>query len=261
MASDQTRGKHAAEFKIEAVRQVKAVQALHTPYVFNYPLANGVRGYPAWGLGGENAQGTGPVGGWGSWQTGRAPPAFPSVPANSIAWIYGGGAVQYFFARDAHYDPRKFDQDALAGRVREISALMDSTNPDLSAFAARGGKLIVSEHMADYAQSPYAGIEYYQSVVARMGQASVDGFMRLYVTPGADHVGMGVPAGFDVLDVLGEWIEKGRAPGELVQVAQQMTPPVPVLAARPMCRYPAYPHSVGGDRARAESYACRPSNP
>jgi hypothetical protein len=37
--------------------------------------------------------------------------------------------------------------------------------------------------MADYAQSPYAGIDYYKAVVARMEPA--DGFLRLYVTPGA----------------------------------------------------------------------------
>ena len=41
---------------------------------------------------------------------------------------------------------------------------MDSTDPDLSRFRARGGRLIMLEHMADYAQSPYAGIRYFESV-------------------------------------------------------------------------------------------------
>ena len=134
---------------------------------------------------------------------------------------------------------------------------MDSTNPDLSAFAARGGKLIISEHMADYAQSPYAGIEYYRSVVAKMGQAAVDGFLRLYVTPGADHMGIGAPSSFDVLDVLTDWVEWSRAPGNLVQVAQQSAPPFVVSASRPMCRYPAYPRYRGsGDARMAESFEC-----
>ena len=35
---------------------------------------------------------------------------------------------------------------------------MDATDPDLSAFAARGGKVLMLEYMADYAQSPFAGI-------------------------------------------------------------------------------------------------------
>jgi hypothetical protein len=119
-----------------------------------------------------------------------------------------------------------------ADRVRQVSALMDSTNPDLSAFAARGGKLIMYENMADYAQSPYAGIEYYKSVADRMGQASVDRFMRLYVTPGADHMGVGAPSSIDMLEVLTNWIERGTGPGDLVQLDQETKPPFTVLAAR-----------------------------
>ena len=56
--------------------------------------------------------------------------------------------------------------------MREVSALMDSTNPDLSAFRAHGGKLILLENLGDYAQSPYAGIGYHQSVVQRTGPAA-----------------------------------------------------------------------------------------
>jgi Tannase and feruloyl esterase len=237
--------------------QLKTVRALHTPLELGFALANGVRSYPGWGLGGEVAPGTGPVGGWMSWQTGTAAPTLPPGPTNSRAWLYGSGTVQYFFARDPNYDATKFDPGQFADRMREISALMDSTNPDLAAFAARGGKLIINENMADYAQSPYAGVEYYKSVVARMGQASVDGFLRLYVTPGADHMGVGAPASVDMLEVLTDWVEKGKAPGELVQALQESKPPFGMLAARPMCRYPAYPHYRGGEVAKAESFTCR----
>jgi len=76
---------------------------------------------------------------------------------------------------------------------------MDSTNPDLSAFKAHGGKLIMLEHMADYAQSPYAGIGYFQQVQKRMGEATVADFMRLYAAPGVDHVGSGGPSNVDML--------------------------------------------------------------
>jgi hypothetical protein len=63
-----------------------------------------------------------------------------------------------------------------------------------------------------------------------------------------------------MLGVLVDWVEKGSAPGPLVQVAQQPQPPFAVMQARPLCRYPEYPHFVGGgDPARAESYACRAS--
>jgi len=236
--------------------QVKAVQAMHTPLQLNYTLANGVRGYPAWGRGGENAPGSGPVGGWPSWQTGTAPPTLPPGPASSRAWLYGSGAIQYFIARDPGYDPRRFNPDEFVGRMREVSALMDSTNPDLSAFAARGGKLIISEHMADYAQSPYAGIEYYKSVLERMGQSAAEDFLRLYVTPGADHMGIGAPSAVDMVEVLSDWVERGKAPGELVQATHELKLPFPIVATRPMCRYPAFPRYLGGDVAKAESFDC-----
>jgi len=236
--------------------QVKAVQAMHTPLQLNYTLANGVRGYPAWGRGGENAPGSGPVGGWPSWQTGTAPPTLPPGPASSRARLYGSGAIQYFIARDPGYDPRRFNPDEFVGRMREVSALMDSTNPDLSAFAARGGKLIISEHMADYAQSPYAGIEYYKSVLERMGQSAAEDFLRLYVTPGADHMGIGAPSAVDMVEVLSDWVERGKAPGELVQATHELKLPFPIVATRPMCRYPAFPRYLGGDVAKAESFDC-----
>lgn len=71
----------------------------------------------------------------------------------------------------------------------------------------------------------------------------------------------GAPSGVDMLGVLVDWVEKGNPPGQLVQVAQQAQPPFAITAARPMCRYPDYPHFTGGDAGRAESYACRPSKP
>ncbi len=236
--------------------QLAAVRALHTPTPIGFALANGVTGYPAWGRGGENMQGTGPVGGWPSWQSGDAPPTLPPGPASSRAWLYGSGAIQFFVGRDPQFDPRGFEPAKHRARLLEISQLMDSTNPDLSAFAARGGKLVISEHMADYAQSPYAGIEYYRSVVTRMGQGNVDGFLRLYVTPGADHVGIGAPASVDMLGIVSGWVERGQAPGDLVQQAHELKPPFVVQSARPMCRYPAFPRYRGGDVNRAESFVC-----
>ena len=237
--------------------QVDAVRTLHAPFEFDFALANGVRSYPGWGYGGEAAAGTGPVGGYVSWQSGAAPQALPAGPASSRAWLYGSGAIQYFYMRDPSADPGRFVPGAFGERVREVSALMDSTNPDLSAFRRRGGKLVISEHMADYAQSPYAGIAYYRSVVATMGQGTADEFLRLYVTPGADHVGTGAPVDVDMLEILVGWVERNQAPGDLVQMSLQAAPPHAQVASRPMCRYPAFPRYTGsGDTNAAASFHC-----
>ncbi len=237
--------------------QLKAVRTLHSEYRFDFDLANAVRTYPAWPLGGEATPGSGPTGGWGNWWVGTAAPAQPAVPANSIQWFYGSGAIKYFIARDPNLDLRQYDPKRYADRIRKLSALMDATDPDLSAFAAAGGKLIIKEHMSDYAQSPYAGIEYYKSVVGKMGQAEVDRFARLYIAPGVDHVGTGAPALIDMLELMVDWVEKARAPGELTASSQQYEPPFAVTMTRPLCRFPGWPKYRGsGDANSAASFDC-----
>lgn len=243
--------------------QVAAIDAVHAPFEFPFDLANGVRTYPGFGYGGE-AQ----MGGFPQWVTGARAAVFPASTAGGAPgqqWTFGNAVIRYFVLRDGQADPFSYSPDAHADRVRQISALMDSTNPDLSAFARRGGKIIVKEHMADYAQSPFAGITYYQSVVTRMGQGAVDQFMRLYVTPGVNHGGAGVsgttgepvPQYEDLLGTLDGWVQRGLAPGDLMQTSVEGTPPFAVTASRPMCRFPGYPHYRGsGDQKSAPSFTC-----
>jgi feruloyl esterase len=239
--------------------QVRAVQTLHSPYRFPYALANGLVEYPGCGIGGEDTPGFGSggaTGGWRAWWVGSAPPALPPLPANGIAWSYGSGALQYFVARDAAVDPRNVTPEVYAPRVREVSALMDATTPDLAAFRARGGKLILLEYLSDYAQSPYAGIEYVQAVRRQMGAAAGD-FLRLYTAPGVDHVGTGAPALVDMLGALTAWVERGRAPAGLTLAELAPRPPFAVQRTRPLCEWPAWPRYKGsGDVNAAASFDC-----
>jgi len=236
--------------------QVLAVKTLHAPFKFPFALANGLTEYPGWGVSGEGAPAFGPTGGWSAWWLGASAPTLPPKPNNSIAWVYGSGAVQYFYARDPNADPRTLRLEDMTARVQAVSALMDSTNPDLSAFHARGGKLIMLENLADYAQSPYAGIQYYQSVVARMGPSTVEGFFKLYTAPGVDHVGAGAPANTDMLSVLTGWVERGAVPAGLQLVEQALAPPFAAVRARPLCEWPLVPRYQGGDAAAASSFTC-----
>jgi feruloyl esterase len=174
--------------------------------------------------------------------------------------------IRYFIAGNPNANPMTYSPDAYADRTRYISELFDSMNPDLSAFLARGGKVIIKEHTADYAQSPFAGFEYYRSVVARMGQGTVDQFVRLYVTPGVNHAGVGVsgttgkpvPHYVDLLGVLDRWADKGTSPAEpLIQTDKTAAPPFTTMASRPMCRYPNFPKYNGtGDPDSANSFTC-----
>jgi feruloyl esterase len=236
--------------------QIKAVQTLHAPHDVGVELANGLRTYPGRGPSGENLPSMGPTGGWNAWWLGQVSPTIPPMPSNSIAWFYGAGAIQYVYARDPKADLKTYSAQQHAARVQEVSALMDSTNPDLSAFHARGGKLIMLENMADYAQSPYAGIAYAQSVKDRLGEQRTAEFFRLYTAPNVDHVGTGGPAHVDMLSALQHWVEAGRAPTDLQLVEQVAQRPFDVKRSRPLCEWPAWPRYLAGDVNAASSFQC-----
>jgi hypothetical protein len=241
--------------------QIRFVETVHGRFEFPFPLANGITSYPGYNYGGENQ-----VEGMITWMTGTKPPQYPLPPPadQGRIWYYGAGAMRYFIARDPNAHPRDITPAAHKDQVLKISALMDSTNPDLSAFQRRGGRLILKENMADPGQSANAGVEYYNSVVAKMGQGEVDRFLRFYVSPGANHAGAGtladgapLPRGVDLIGALDTWVMKNEAPDVLTQTAQETKPPFSTISARPMCRYPAYPQYKGsGDPKEASSFAC-----
>jgi Tannase and feruloyl esterase len=241
--------------------QITAVETIHSPYIFPFSLANGVTSYPGYNYGGEDQPGS-----MVASMTGRTAPAFPiRLPAEQgLIWRLGSDFMRYFIARDPNFDPRKFRPEDFRAGIEHISALINSTDPDLSRYAARGGKLILKENMSDHNVSPFDAIAYYNSVVKKLGQTSVDSFMRFYVTPGANHYGAGtssvdgtaLPQGVDLLDAIDNWTDRGAAPGPLVQVAQESQPPFAVTASRPMCRYPQWPRYVGGSPKDAASFSC-----
>ena len=134
--------------------------------------------------------------------------------------------------------------------------MMDSTNPDLSEFMAHGGKLIMLEHMSDYAQSPYAGIGYFESVEARLGKDKVPGLRASLHRARRGSRRQRRPANVDMLGALSDWVERGEPPQDLTLVEQSLEPPFPVLRARPLCEWPQWPHYNGGDVKQAASFNC-----
>src|SRR5262249_43380615 len=144
---------------------------------------------------------------------------------------------------------------ALNKRREEISAWLDSTNPDLSAFAKRGGKMIVAIGTNDTLASPGAQLDYYQSVLDKMGRSTVDEFARLYVIPQTGHGLTGnsytqdgngqairatqIPSRFDRVTMLLDWVERGSAPAKSNTVTG-------AAGSLPLCSYPTYPKYNSG---------------
>ena len=110
--------------------------------------------------------------------------------------------------------------------------------------------------MADYAQSPYAGIAYYESVVKKMGADTANKFIKLYTAPGVDHVGAGAPGNVDMLTALANWTEQGEAPSRLTVVDQSLNLPIATTRELPLCEWPLWPQYSAGDPSKPLSFQC-----
>jgi feruloyl esterase len=174
--------------------------------------------------------------------------------------------VTGFLMRNLNANPLDYVEGGPLNRRRaELSAILDSTNPDLRAFRQRGGKLTVVIGTNDTLASPGAQVAYYQSVIDKMGRAAVDSFARFFVLPQADHVLNGrsygvdgdgkardvqpIPNTYARVGLITDWVEKGIAPGKAVTVTAGDR-------SLPMCSYPEYPKYLDGPTGAAGSYAC-----
>ena len=246
--------------------QIAVLQALHTPYTFGFPLANGITDYPPWLWGHEDSLDGPAAVSLARWVTGGAAPTVPPNPATAATqWLYGSNWIRHAVARDAAFDVRRYRPQDFQARVQQTSELMDATNPNLAAFFARGGKIIVRENAGDRAQSPLMGVRYVDAVRGRLGDAALQRSLRLYWSPSSTHSGNArvvggstpVPTMVDLLDPLDRWVTQGQAPADaLVQTQRAATAPFAVQATRPLCQYPNYPQFVAGDAAQAGSYRC-----
>lgn len=129
-------------------------------------------------------------------------------------------------------------------------------DPDLSAFKAKGGKLIMYHGWADQQIAPRNSINYYESVVNTMGgETATQEFARLFMVPGMKHCGNGEGAiNFNPLYAVQQWVEKGTAPARMI--ASQTTAGS-VVSTRPLCPYPKVARYTGtGSTDDAKNYIC-----
>jgi len=116
-----------------------------------------------------------------------------------------------FKLADLHFDARTFDL------LRARHALFDATDPDLGAFAAAHGKLILWHGWADPHISPMNTVAYQEAARTLMGDDRLSSFERLYLLPGVWHCGGGEgPSSVDLLTPMMAWVEQGVAPQAIV---------------------------------------------
>ena len=240
--------------------QISALNVYNTPITFGYSLASGETQYPGFNvygadLGVANASALQPT--VTTLALGTSQPASPmpiTAPYLSVFWDQW---IRYFVTRDSNYNSLTVEPQnpgSLQARISQLTGLQDVNKTDLSAFNARGGKILMAHGMADALVSTRSTEQYYQRLQATMGASAVANFVRFYEIPGYGHaVSTVYNASWDSLTTLENWVENG------------VTPPAQTVAdtagvpgrTRPLCEYPSFPRYNGsGDVNAASSFTC-----
>jgi len=93
-----------------------------------------------------------------------------------------------FLFNDPHWDFRTFDLARDSMRAdQEIGPMLNSSNPDLSAFAARGGKLILFHRLGRCRHHTAWDHSILSRDSAKNGNKEAQQFVRLFMAPGMMH--------------------------------------------------------------------------
>jgi hypothetical protein len=227
--------------------QIAAVERIHSDV-----MSQGKRYFPGWPVGAEVAGPNGQSGWIGQQISGaNGPGAWTSFGQNFLRFMVPGVKSN---DNDANQVFGRFDIDKDPARMEELRQILDATDPDLSAFKRRGGKLLMYFGWADPQLNPLMGVEYYEQVIEKMGPSTGD-FARLYMVPGMFHCGGGVGTGvFDTATPLVKWVEASAAPD---QIEASRVVAGKVVRTRPLCPYPQIARYKGaGSIDEAANFAC-----
>lgn len=206
------------------------------------------------------------AGGWGLWISGPA-------PGKGLQYAFGTQFFGDMVYDNASWDFHTFDIDrGLKEAEDKFAPILNATDANLHRFSARGGKLIMYHGWSDAAIPPVNAINYYQSVVAKMGAKKAEPFLRLYMVPGMQHCGGGPgPNVFgqgsaalndplhDMDASLERWVESGVAPDQIIATKYKSgaDPSSGVARTRPLCAYPKEAQWIGtGSTDDAANFTC-----
>lgn len=143
---------------------------------------------------------------------------------------------EHGFTRDAWKDVGWKEID---GFLEAYAPEFNACSADLSAFAARGGKLIMTTGWEDQTIPPAPIVDYYERVCRNDGgMEKTKSYFRLFCVPGCAHGGgkgrvmTAAPGGRMMREVLVGWRERGEVPESLV------LPGCPGVGTMPVAAYP-----------------------
>ncbi len=247
--------------------QIKTLEFVYSPYKFPAPLANGVKSFGMW-LPTTDPESFGTI--TPSRYKGQEG-ASDNAPVHSSLGVLG---VTGFLMQNTSANPLDYTEgEAMNKRRKQISEWLDAANPDLNAFYKHGGKIIITVGTQDFIASSGAQLDYYQSLVNKMGWKKLDKFARLYVVPQGGHGLSGrsykmngdgetvevrnipAPNSNDKIDMIISWVEEGKAPSKTLSVGSDGRIGVkPEGKGYLLCSYPNYPKYAGGPIDQISSY-------
>lgn len=157
---------------------------------------------------------------WWLWLTGNDAGAGRLV--NAFASNFGAFMA---FPDDpgASWSPQAFDIETDPARLAAAAAEYNGDDPDISAFRAAGGKMIVWHGWADAIVTPYKTVDWHEKAIeAAGGEEALAENVALFMVPGLDHCGIlpgpgGISqANLDPLTPLEAWLNEGVAPQSIM---------------------------------------------
>ena len=187
---------------------------------------------------------------------------YPTFPWDTGITATGGGIPGLLSPGNSPLGPpnlslqQDVDAEALQQTMNAQAVIGDTyTWTNLSTFSSRGGKLLFFHGMSDPWFSANDTIDYYTRLGAANGGADqVQGWSRLYLSPGMGHCAGGQSLDtFDLLTALVNWVEKNEAPASVVATGRAFPG-----RSRPLCAYPKFASYKGsGDVNSASSFECK----
>ena len=240
--------------------QITTLKSLNSASRFNFTLASGETGYPGYNVWGSDLGITSNPSPLQPTITflalGTTQPSTPVATTTPYISVLLDQWIKYSVTRDPSFDSFTLDPEnpgIWGPRISELSRQLD-TGTDISAFVARGGKLLLAHGQSDVLVTTRATEDYYKRLRTQFGNSAVDGFARYYEVPGYGHaVSTAFNASWDSLTALERWREGGTAPSAEVVADTAGVPG----RTRPLCDYPKWPQYKGtGDVNLAASFTC-----
>jgi Tannase and feruloyl esterase len=230
-----------------------SAQAATVAKIQNGVVSNGAPYFPGYLPGSEAVAGL-----FGGGRGGGALTVVLPAPAGAIAADFNlaDNTMKYlvFTPPRPDWDYRTFDFDHDPPLLTAWGLKANPKNPDLAAFRAHGGKLIVTYGWADSILQPLMGVNYYERAVEKNGPDTRD-FFRLFMVPGMAHCAGGIgPDRYDAVSAVIDWVEAGRAP---TSMEASKAVDGKVVRTRPLCPYPEVARYTGrGSIDEASSFRC-----